>query len=123
MSSGMNHWQVGVQNQSIVIVCRGHDKQGQVGKAVARFAELIAQRTSPVSVIADLREMTGYESSARQAWQAVFRDHRSKVDCLLMVGARSRVIRMGAAVVGAFAGIPVRFVEGWDEVLGVDRSA
>jgi hypothetical protein len=35
---------------------------------------------------------------------------------LVFVGARSRGIRMGAAVVAAVAGVPVRFVNEWAEV-------
>jgi hypothetical protein len=119
----MTHWHVGTQNRSIVITCRGHDREGQVQGAVDRFAELMKGQTSPVVVIADLREMTGYESNSRQAWLTVFREHRGNMQRLILVGARSRVIRMGAAVVGAYAGVPVRFVDAWDEVFGLERTA
>jgi hypothetical protein len=37
---------------------------------------------------------------------------------LALIGARSALIRMGAAAVGALAGIPVRFVASWNEVAG-----
>ena len=47
---------------------------------------------------------------------------RTRIDCLVIVGARSALIRMGAAAVGAVAGVPVRFVASWDEVAAVLRG-
>jgi hypothetical protein len=87
-----------------------------VGAAVQTFRALAAGRAGRFSVIADLREMTGYESESRVAWQETFREFRTHIDCLVLVGARSALVRMGAAAVGAVAGIPVRFVKSWEKV-------
>lgn len=112
----MQHWSVADSERGIVITCRGHDKTQSFHSAVRSFEQLGTRRSEPFAVIADLREMTGYETAARKAWQDVFRAHRQRVKLLVLVGARSTFIRMGAAVVGAFAGIPVRFVESWRDV-------
>jgi hypothetical protein len=117
----MVHWQVEAREIGIVITCRGHDKDGTVGKATEAFGALIEVRKGPCLVIADLSEMTGYETSSRHAWQDIFRRHRRQMRRLVLVGARSKIIRVGAAMVGAVAGVPVTFVDTWSEVGGVEE--
>jgi hypothetical protein len=117
------HWEVEARKLGIVITCRGHDKERQVETAVRAFDALMAKQAGPLVVIADLAEMTGYESSSRVAWQEIFRRHRKQMHRLVLVGARSKMIRMGAAVVGAFAGVPVSFVDAWSDIHSLDLSA
>jgi hypothetical protein len=112
----LNHWEVAGSAHGIIITCRGHDKSRTVGAAVQTFEALATGRAGRFSIVADLREMTGYESESRIAWQQTLRKFRMRIDCLVLVGARSALIRMGAAAVGAVAGIPVRFVTSWIEV-------
>jgi hypothetical protein len=118
----VEYWRVSELASGILITCRGHDKERTVSLAVERFEELVARRSGDFSIFADLREMTGYESESRQAWQTVFARHRQRIDSLILIGARSALIRMGAAAVGAFAGIPVRFVQSWSELPGAPRT-
>lgn len=118
----MEHWNVADSELGIVITCRGHDKTRSAERAANTFRLLATKRAGRFAVIADLREMTGYESHSRRIWQEALRGERERLSRLVVIGARSRVIRMGAAVVGAFAGVPVRFVDGWDEVRGLDRA-
>jgi hypothetical protein len=115
----MRHWSVTQSEDAIVISCYGHDKEGQFVAAVRQFREFAAARRSRFKVIADLRHMTGYETAARRAWQEGFREQRQLMRAVILVGAPSRGIRMGAAVVAAVAGVPVRFVEDWSEVAGL----
>jgi hypothetical protein len=112
----MEYWKVTESEGSIVITTFGHDKVGTWPAAVVQFGAHIARRRQEVHVIADVREMTGYETGARRAWQEAFRQHRHLMRAVVFIGARSRGIRMGAAVVAAVAGVPVRFVDGWAEV-------
>jgi hypothetical protein len=118
----LNFWKVTRSALGIVITCRGHDKEGTVKAAVQAFHQLCADREGAFTIIGDLREMTGYETESRVAWQQAFYQHRKRIDGLVLVGARSALIRMGAAAVGAFAGIPVRFVASWDDVSRVTRT-
>jgi hypothetical protein len=118
----LNYWKVTASAVGIVIVCRGHDKEGTVGAAVRAFHELVGQRPGTFAIVGDLREMTGYESESRVAWQEAFARHGKRIDRLVLVGAQSALIRMGAATIGALTGIPVRFVNTWDEVAGVMRA-
>jgi hypothetical protein len=112
----MEHWKVSSSDFGIVITCRGHDKVVTVRASVADFDALATEHVGTFTIIADLREMTGYQTESRQAWQTAFAKHRDKVQGLILVGAKSPLIRMGAAAVGAYAGIPVRFVATWSEV-------
>jgi hypothetical protein len=118
----MEYWQVSERGPSIVITCRGHDKARTIQPALADFRVFASARTEFV-IIADLREMTGYESENRVHWQQLFREFRARIKRLVLVGARSALIRMGAAAVGAFAGVPVKFVESWDELEASEKSA
>lgn len=108
----MDYWRVSERAGSIVITCAGHDKVGQWPAAIAAFRELIAPRPEPVRVVADLRAMRGYATEARRAWQDAFRQHRQQMLAVVFIGG-TPLIRMGAAVVGAVAGVPVRFVDDW----------
>ncbi len=116
------YWKVTDSEQGIVITCHGHDKAGTVLHAVQDFEGFVAKREGRFLVIADLRKMTGYESESRIAWQQAFRKHRKRMRALILVGAPSKGIRMGAAVVGAVAGVPVRFVEAWSGVQSATDS-
>jgi hypothetical protein len=117
----MVHWKVTENEHGIVITCFGHDKSWGWGAAIERFADLISRRRAQIQVVADLCQMTGYETEARRAWQEAFGTHRRSMRAVIFVGAPSRGIRMGAAVVGAVAGVPVRFVNDWSEVARFSR--
>jgi hypothetical protein len=112
----MEHWRVTESEHGIVIVCFGHDRSWAWERAVELFGTLISRRASETQVVADLSEMTGYETEARRAWQQAFAKHRRSIRRAVFVGAPSRGIRMGAAVVGAVSGVPVRFVDAWSDL-------
>jgi hypothetical protein len=112
----LDYWKVTNSEHAIVITCRGHDKENTVGAAVGAFQALARTRQGAFTIIADLSEMTGYETSSRKAWQEGFYKHRARIVRLVLVGAQSPVIRMGAATVGALAGIPVKFVATWADI-------
>jgi hypothetical protein len=112
------YWKVSLAPVGIVITVRGHDKERAAHKAVAEFNALARDHVGPFTIVGDVREMTGYETDSRQVWQEAFRNHRARIREFVLVGARSPMIRMGAAVVGAFAAIRVRFVSSWDEIDG-----
>jgi hypothetical protein len=118
----MEYWKVSARGPSIVITCRGHDKLRTIQPALADFRAL-AEARAEFFIIADLREMTGYESENRVYWQMLFREFRTHIKRLVLVGARSAMIRMGAAAVGAFAGVPVKFVANWEEFATWEKSA
>jgi hypothetical protein len=118
----MEYWKVSERRQDIVITCRGHDRARTIQPALDAFRALASARSEFV-IIVDLREMTGYESDSRLQWQVLFREFRVRIKRLVLIGARSALIRMGAAAVGAFAGIPVTFLDSWDELEQRERSA
>lgn len=109
-------WKVSDRPWGILITCRGHDKEQTVRSAVTAFEHLAIERDGAFTIFADLLEMTGYESESRQAWQSAFGRYAHRIDTLVLVGANSALIRMGAATIGASTGIPVRFVASWAEL-------
>lgn len=119
----MVHWEIRQEPSALVIVSRGHDKSGTIAQVIDRFERLASTRTEPTPLIADLRQMTGYESAVRQAWQEALARQRPKINRIVIVGARSAMIRMGAAVVGAYSGVPVSFVKDWNDLADVGLSA
>lgn len=109
-------WKVSDHPWGVVITCRGHDQERAVRNAVTVFEHIAIERDGAFTIFADLLEMTGYESESRQAWQSAFARYAHRVDALVLVGAQSVLIRMGAATIGASTGIPVRFVASWSEL-------
>jgi hypothetical protein len=110
-------WSVSDRPWGVVITCCGHDKERAVLRhAVTAFEHIAIERDGAFTIFADLLEMTGYESESRQAWQSAFARYAHRVDALVLVGAQSALIRMGAATIGASTGIPVRFVASWSEL-------
>jgi hypothetical protein len=109
-------WRVYDHTWGVVIECHGHDKEHTVRTAVTAFEHIAIERDGAFTIFADLLEMTGYESESRHAWQSVFARYAHRVDTLVLVGAQSALIRMGAATIGAATGIPVRFVASWSEL-------
>ena len=118
----MEHWKVTPRGEDLLIVARGHDKQRAYERSLLVFDGLAATREQ-FTLYADLSEMTGYESETRKAWQELLRGHRSRIRKLVFIGARFALIRMGAAAVGAFAAIPVVFVDRWDQLAPHDVRA
>jgi hypothetical protein len=110
------HWKVSDRPWGVVITCCGHDKEQTVRSAATAFEHIALERDGDFTIFADLLEMTGYESESRQAWQLAFSRCAHRVDALVLVGAQSALIRVGAATIGAATGIPVRFVASWAEL-------
>ena len=111
----MDYWTVGERGDDLLITCSGHDRERQWPRAIQQFGELMARRTHALRVIVDLRQVSGYETEARRAWQDAFRQHRCRMLGIVCIGG-TRSIRMGAAVAGAVSGVPMRFVDDWNEV-------
>jgi hypothetical protein len=112
----LEYWKVSAKGGDILIMCRGHDRERTIAPALTAFRAL-ANSLSTFSILVDLREMTGYETESRQKWQALFREFHGRVAKLILIGARSSMIKMGAAAVGAYAGVPVKFFDSWEALV------
>lgn len=92
----------------LFIIAQGFASEDNSREAARRFLDLLGSRT--VDLVVDLDRMTGYTTAARQVWQHCFRPVRSQLRRMLVVGRDiPGLVRMGASVVAAFAGIPIRF--------------
>jgi hypothetical protein len=89
-----------------VAVFRGHLSASD-GKASAEAFVAACRRERQVIVL-DIREMTSYDSGARQAWVEALKPHRARFERIEVRGG-SALVRMGASVVAMLLGIPIDF--------------
>jgi hypothetical protein len=118
----LDHWRVVALPLGILITAHGHDRTRTFESAIPIFHEVVGKREGSFRIIGDLREMTGYETEARMAWQDALYPHRERIEGIVLVGGGSALVRMGAAVIGAFTGIPVRFVSSWTDIAEAIRA-
>lgn len=102
----------------LYIIARGFATEQKSKAATETFIELL--RTNTVDLVVDLDAMTGYTSEARRTWQECFYPVRRQLRRMLVVGRDiPAIIRMGASVVAAFNGIPIRFFKSFE---AMDRA-
>jgi hypothetical protein len=106
--------------QRLFIIAEGHATEEKSAVAAAEFKTLLAQNT--VDVVVHLDEMTGYTTGARRTWQECFSSVRKQLRRLIIIGTHvSAMVRMGATVVAAVAGVPISFYKTLDELNEVGR--
>jgi hypothetical protein len=106
--------------QRLFIIAQGYATEEKSAVAAAEFKRLLAQNT--VDVVVDLDEMSGYATGARRTWQECFSSVRKQLRRLIIIGTHvSAMVRMGATVVAAVAGIPISFYKTLDELNEVGR--
>ena len=66
---GVPTWSVSFEGVALRARFQGHLDAAEGARAADAFAERLAEATPPVAVIFDVREMSGYDSGARKAWQ------------------------------------------------------
>jgi hypothetical protein len=92
----------------LFIIAKGYATESKSADAAKLFITALGSRS--VDVIVDLGQMTGYTSGARQAWQMSMYSVRSQMLRMIVIGERvPKLVRMGATVVAAFIGVPIRF--------------
>ena len=103
------------ETRRMLLVVKGFATGEKSKEACARFIELLGKKN--VDFVADLDEVTGYESDARQVWQECLRSVRSQIGYILVVGRNiPSMVRMAATVVAAFTGVPIRFFSTYAEL-------
>ena len=108
--------------QRLFIVAEGYATQGKSAEAAVEFKRLLGSNT--VDVVVDLDGMTGYTSDARRVWQECFASVRKQLRRLIIIGTHvSAMVRMGATVVAAVAGIPISFYKTIEELNAVGRRS
>lgn len=76
------------------------------GHASAQRFESLTVGLERLEIVFDVRAMDGYDNAARNAWGRVMRKRREQIVSIETVGA-SPIIRLGASVLGMFAGVLV----------------
>jgi hypothetical protein len=85
--------------------CGNLDTVNGLASAMA-LAEVL--RAAGREVIWDVREMTGYDTGARTAWQKHIQPLRSKIRGIRVVGA-TPITRFGTAALAMAIGVPATF--------------
>lgn len=105
----------------LFILVQGLATEDKARQATRRFIELLGSRS--VDVVADLNGVTGYTTAGRRVWQDCLHPVRSQLRRILVVGRDIPVlVRMGASVVAAFTGIPIRFFRTYADLAQMDAS-
>jgi hypothetical protein len=92
----------------LVAAFRGHLGADDGKLSAEQFARLL--QDAPAHVAFDVREMESYASGARVAWQSTLWPVRDKLRSIEVRGGNA-IVKMGAAAIGLFLGVPVRYVE------------
>jgi hypothetical protein len=99
---------VGDDGDRVTVTFQGHLAPDDGIASAQAFGDVI--RAGQVDVVWDLREMSGYDSEAREAWQEAVWPNRGNIRSLTLVGARP-AIRVGALMLAMFIGAPWKFTE------------
>ena len=62
-----------------------------------------------------VERMTGYDRKAREVWQKALLGRKEQIEAIYLVGGNA-LIRLGASMMGAFIGIPIKGVRALDEI-------
>lgn len=83
---------------------------GQDARENIATATALVRRLGQCEFVMDLRELDGYETAARAAWQESLSEFKSRVRAVTLVGG-SPLIRMTGSAVCLYAGIKMRFAD------------
>jgi hypothetical protein len=100
--------QTSPDSTTVTVVFRGHlsSKEGQA--SAQAFKAAVSNRRCDVAW--DLREMKGYDTEARQAWQSTVWPIRKNISKLTIIGA-STLVRAGAIFLATLIGAPYEFMD------------
>lgn len=96
--------------QRIVLVVRGYHHSQAARDAIAYFHLLMADFDEPIEVVADLRQITGFDEDCRHLWQDGFREHTARIQMITLIQG-TPLAKMAASALGLYLGIQVRSVE------------
>jgi hypothetical protein len=95
----------------IVLTIRGYHDVGAARAAVARFHEFMAEMSdTAIEVVADLRNITGFDEDCRTIWQDGFHKYAARIGVITLVQG-TPLAKMAASALGLYLGIQVRSVD------------
>lgn len=97
----------------VVLDLHGQYTAAQAREGVAEAARLF-KALDPCEFVVDMRDLAGYDTGARQAWQENLAEFRRRIHTVTMVGG-SALVRMTGSAVCLAAGIKMRLVDHIDE--------
>ena len=88
----------------LVVRFDGRLTEEEGARSARALIEAMGERSCALTF--DIRKMDGYDSRARQAWQAALAPLKSQVAQIELVGGNP-IVRMGGQTLGLLTGIPV----------------
>lgn len=95
----------------IVLTVRGYHHGQAARDAIAYFHMLMSESTAAVEVVADLRNITGFDEDCRVLWQDGLRSYTDRIKMITLIQG-TPLAKMAASALGLYLGIQVRSVEG-----------
>lgn len=96
--------------QRIVLAVRGYHHIQAARDAIAYFHLLLSESSGAVEVVADLRNITGFDEDCRLLWQDGFQSHTARIKTINLIQG-TPLAKMAASALGLYLGIQVRSVE------------
>ncbi len=92
-------------------------KKDEAHRMIAKWRQAFAARPGQrIVLIWDARELTGYESGARTAWQEALQEMKLQIDTIWLI-SKSSMISMGASVMAVFSSLDIKVVSTESEIL------
>lgn len=101
------------ERQLLCVRFEGHLCAESGRQSAKQLAELLG--TGTADLVFDVREMTGYATEARAAWQEMLGPKQDQLSSITLVGGNA-LVRMGGQVLGLLLGVKTRHVARWEEV-------
>jgi hypothetical protein len=92
----------------IIVSFEGHLSSADGARSAHEFVEALGRDT--LDVCWDVREMSGYDTGARKAWQSQMLARRRQIRSITLIGG-SALVRMGASAIGLVLGIKCQFAD------------
>ncbi len=93
-------------SQRLVVTFHGHLSAADGEQSVRELVAALGAQ--PCDIEWDVRDMTGYDSDARKAWQRELLPRRRQIRSITLIGG-SALVRMGASAMALVLGIECRF--------------
>ena len=84
----------------------GHFSAENALDAISTISSLVEQTEGKTTMVWECTGMTSYDTAAREDWQVLIKDIKSKIESIHLV-SESLAVRSWAMVVGSFAGIKI----------------
>ena len=99
-------WERFGEHRCLVVAFTGRLEVDEARTKMASIRAALVGVQEPVAMVWDAAGMTGYDGEARKFWQEGLEELRPRIRAIHLI-SESKLIRMGASVVGMFLGLEI----------------